>query len=188
MSSFFNWFFFSLTVGAIAGVTFFVWISTNKGWDWSFTACTIAVFFAIVFVSMGKPLYRSNVPSGSPLLRILQVPNNVFACSLNIQNYMTSSMPATVVLLGQLYKIQLQYLVSFFVDQLKLNTFYLFLIKFRCLLWPSEIGSFLSQKWRMNYMRFNVTKNQGCKMKFFRGLVNSGILSDSLNLKNNVWQ
>ncbi|KAF5740718.1 hypothetical protein HS088_TW11G00795 [Tripterygium wilfordii] len=73
LSSFFNWFLFSLTIGAIIGVTFIVWISTNEGWEWSFGICTIALLFAIIFVCMGKSLYRNNVPNGSPLIRILQV-------------------------------------------------------------------------------------------------------------------
>lgn len=75
LSSFFNWFMFSLTIGAIFGVTFVVWISTNKGWDWAFGVCTIAVLFAAVFVCMGKSLYRHNIPKESPLLRFLQVCN-----------------------------------------------------------------------------------------------------------------
>ena len=75
LSSYFNWFLLNLTVGAIIGVTFVVWISSNQGWDWAFGVCTIAVLFSIVFVSMGKSLYRNNVPKGSPLLRIIQVIN-----------------------------------------------------------------------------------------------------------------
>ncbi|WJX41283.1 hypothetical protein P8452_28659 [Trifolium repens] len=73
LSSFFNWFLFSLTSGAILGVTFIVWISTNKGWDWSFTVSTLVVLFSIVFICMGKSLYRNNTPKGSPLIRIIQV-------------------------------------------------------------------------------------------------------------------
>ncbi|KAL5558178.1 hypothetical protein UlMin_034389 [Ulmus minor] len=73
LSSFFNWFLFSLTIGAIFGVTFVVWISTNQGWDWAFGICTIAVVVAVVFLCMGSSLYRNNVPRGSPILRILQV-------------------------------------------------------------------------------------------------------------------
>ncbi|XXG49197.1 hypothetical protein AAC387_Pa02g3446 [Persea americana] len=73
LSSFFNWFLFSLTIGASIGVTFVVWISSNQGWDWSFGVCTFALFFAIAFVYMGKSSYRNNVPGGSPILRILQV-------------------------------------------------------------------------------------------------------------------
>ncbi|GMI91203.1 ABA-importing transporter 1, NRT1/ PTR family 4.6, nitrate transporter 1:2 [Hibiscus trionum] len=73
LSSFFNWFLLSFTVGAIIGVTLIVWISTDKGWDWAFASCTLAVLFSIVFISMGKSLYRNNVPKGIPLLHILQV-------------------------------------------------------------------------------------------------------------------
>ncbi|XP_077233105.1 protein NRT1/ PTR FAMILY 4.5-like [Tasmannia lanceolata] len=73
LSSFFNWFIFSLTIGAAVGVTFVVWISDNIGWEWGFTVCSIALFFAIVFVCMGNSFYRHNVPKGSPILRILQV-------------------------------------------------------------------------------------------------------------------
>lgn len=73
LSSFFNWFLFSLTVGAIFGVTFIVWITSNRGWDLGFGICALSVLFALVFVCMGKSLYRNNVPMGSPLLRILQV-------------------------------------------------------------------------------------------------------------------
>lgn len=73
LSSFFNWLLFSLTIGAIIGVTFIVWITTNQGWDWGFGICTLAILFGLVFVYMGKSLYRNNVPKGSPIIRILQV-------------------------------------------------------------------------------------------------------------------
>ncbi|KAM3710498.1 hypothetical protein ACB098_01G035300 [Castanea mollissima] len=73
MSSFFNWFLLSLTIGAILGVTFLVWITANLGWEWGFGICFVAVLFALIFVCMGKSLYRNNKPMGSPLLRILQV-------------------------------------------------------------------------------------------------------------------
>lgn len=74
LSSFFNWFLFSLTIGAIFGVTFVVWISTNQGWDWAFGVCTVSVIVAVIFLCMGQSVYRTtNVRKGSPLLRILQV-------------------------------------------------------------------------------------------------------------------
>ncbi|KAL5705071.1 hypothetical protein ACHQM5_023417 [Ranunculus cassubicifolius] len=73
LSSFFNWFLFSLTVGAAIGVIFVVWISTNQGWDWAFGVCFISVLFAVVFLCMGRSFYVNNVPTGSPITRILQV-------------------------------------------------------------------------------------------------------------------
>lgn len=73
LSSFFNWLLFSITAGAIFGVTFVVWISANQGWDWGFGVSAIAVLMAILFLSMGKSNFRNNVPNGSPLVRILQV-------------------------------------------------------------------------------------------------------------------
>ncbi|KAK9164366.1 hypothetical protein Syun_005268 [Stephania yunnanensis] len=73
LSSFFNWFLFSLTIGSVVGVIFLVWISTNEGWEWSFGVCAIAVFFGFLFLYMGKSFFRHNVPKGSPIVRILQV-------------------------------------------------------------------------------------------------------------------
>ncbi|XP_027150043.1 protein NRT1/ PTR FAMILY 4.5-like [Coffea eugenioides] len=73
LASFFNWLLFSITTGAMLGVTFLVWISTNQGWDWSFGVCTIAVTMGLLFLSMGRSIYRNNVPKGSPFVRIAQV-------------------------------------------------------------------------------------------------------------------
>ncbi|WMV27512.1 hypothetical protein MTR67_020897 [Solanum verrucosum] len=73
LSSYFNWLMFFLTTGALFGVTFVVWISENQGWDWSFAVCSIVVGFSILFLTLGKSLYRNNVTKGSPLTRIMQV-------------------------------------------------------------------------------------------------------------------
>ncbi|KAK8642491.1 hypothetical protein V6N13_011833 [Hibiscus sabdariffa] len=74
LSSYFNWYTFSQMCGAITGVTFLVWISSNYGWDWAFGICSVAVLLAIVLVSIGKPFYRDNSPKGSlAIIRILQV-------------------------------------------------------------------------------------------------------------------
>ncbi|XP_017698839.2 protein NRT1/ PTR FAMILY 4.6-like [Phoenix dactylifera] len=73
LSSFFNWFLFSLSTGAAVGVTLVVWISTNQGWEWGFGVCAVSILFAVSFLSMGRSSFRNNVPGGSALTRILQV-------------------------------------------------------------------------------------------------------------------
>ncbi|XP_022144216.1 protein NRT1/ PTR FAMILY 4.5-like isoform X2 [Momordica charantia] len=73
LSSFFNWFLFSLTTGSIVGLTLIVWINTDVGWDWAFVVCSLAVVAAIVAVCSGKKFYRNNAPKGSPIQRIFQV-------------------------------------------------------------------------------------------------------------------
>ncbi|KAG9153062.1 hypothetical protein Leryth_012320 [Lithospermum erythrorhizon] len=73
LPTYFNWLLSSVTFGAILGVTFLVWISENKGWDWSFGVCTAAVITGILCLSMGSSIYRNNKPNGSPFIRILQV-------------------------------------------------------------------------------------------------------------------
>ncbi|KAG6624766.1 hypothetical protein CIPAW_16G050800 [Carya illinoinensis] len=76
LSSFFNWFLFSLTTGAIIGVTFVVWITSNQGWEWGFGICTVAVLFELVFVCMGKSMYRNNVFVAAIRNRKLSIPEN----------------------------------------------------------------------------------------------------------------
>ncbi|XP_076883298.1 protein NRT1/ PTR FAMILY 4.5-like [Bidens hawaiensis] len=73
LASYFNWLMFSITTGAIFGVTFVVWISSNRGWDWGFSVCSVSVLVSALFLLMGKSMYRNYVPKGSPITRILQV-------------------------------------------------------------------------------------------------------------------
>ncbi|KAK3133990.1 hypothetical protein QOZ80_6AG0543650 [Eleusine coracana subsp. coracana] len=72
-STFFNYFVFCLSCGALVAVTFAVWVEDNKGWQWGFGISTIAILLSIpVFVS-GSALYRNKVPTGSPLTTIAKV-------------------------------------------------------------------------------------------------------------------
>ncbi|KAK4710769.1 hypothetical protein R3W88_005282 [Solanum pinnatisectum] len=73
ISSFFNWFLLSITIGASIGVTIVVWVSANVGWDRGFIISIVCCFAGLCIVSMGKPFYRVRVPGESPLLRVLQV-------------------------------------------------------------------------------------------------------------------
>ncbi|XP_004238191.2 protein NRT1/ PTR FAMILY 4.5 [Solanum lycopersicum] len=73
LSSYFNWLLFFITIGAMLGVTLFVWIGDNQGWDWSFGISSVAIGLSTLLLTMGKQFYRNNVPKGSPLMRISQV-------------------------------------------------------------------------------------------------------------------
>ncbi|CAN1321256.1 Protein NRT1/ PTR FAMILY 4.6 [Linum perenne] len=71
-STFFNYFVFCLSCGALIAVTFVVWVEDNKGWEWGFGLSTIAIFVSIPLFLAGSGFYRSKVPSGSPLTTIFK--------------------------------------------------------------------------------------------------------------------
>ncbi|XP_059066190.1 protein NRT1/ PTR FAMILY 4.3-like [Cryptomeria japonica] len=77
ISRFFNWFFFSITVGASVGVTFLVWVQTSTnpklGWDWAFGISLGAFVLVVLTLLSGMTTYRNQVPRGSPLTSIAQV-------------------------------------------------------------------------------------------------------------------
>lgn len=72
-STFFNYFVFCLSCGALIAVTFVVWVEDNKGWEWGFAISTITIFVSIPVFLAGSTTYRNKVPSGSPLTTILKV-------------------------------------------------------------------------------------------------------------------
>ena len=72
-SSFFNWFYFSINVGALIASSVLVWIQTNVGWGWGFGIPTVTMALAVVSFFSGSHLYRRQKPGGSPLARIAQV-------------------------------------------------------------------------------------------------------------------
>nr|XP_043622567.1 protein NRT1/ PTR FAMILY 8.2-like [Erigeron canadensis] len=72
-SSFFNWFYLSINVGALFASSILVWIQMNVGWGWGFGVPAVAMAIAVAFFFSGSPLYRIQKPSGSPLVRLCQV-------------------------------------------------------------------------------------------------------------------
>jgi peptide/histidine transporter 3/4 len=72
-SSFFNWFYFSINIGALIASSVLVWIQMNVGWGWGFGVPGVAMVIAIVFFFIGSQWYRLQIPGGSPLTRICQV-------------------------------------------------------------------------------------------------------------------
>ncbi|KAH6814532.1 peptide transporter 1 [Perilla frutescens var. frutescens] len=72
-SSFFNWFYFSINIGALIASSVLVWIQMNVGWGWGFGIPAVAMAIAVAFFFSGTRLYRNQKPGGSPLTRISQV-------------------------------------------------------------------------------------------------------------------
>lgn len=72
-SSFFNYFYLSINVGALFASSVLVWLQTHVGWEWGFGVPAVTMAIAVVFFYAGTRLYRFQKPGGSPLTRILQV-------------------------------------------------------------------------------------------------------------------
>ncbi|XP_034693343.1 protein NRT1/ PTR FAMILY 8.1-like [Vitis riparia] len=72
-SSFFNWFYLSINVGALIASSVLVWIQMNVGWGWGFGIPAVAMAIAVVSFFSGSRMYRLQKPGGSPLTRICQV-------------------------------------------------------------------------------------------------------------------
>ncbi|KAE9600845.1 hypothetical protein Lal_00011300 [Lupinus albus] len=72
-SSFFNWFYFSINIGALIASSVLVWIQMNVGWGWGFGVPAVAMIIAIIFFFIGSRFYRLQIAGGSPLTRICQV-------------------------------------------------------------------------------------------------------------------
>lgn len=72
-SSFFNWFYLSINVGALIASSVLVWIQMNVGWGWGFGVPAVAMALAVMFFFSGTRLYRLQKPGGSPFTRICQV-------------------------------------------------------------------------------------------------------------------
>ena len=72
-SSFFNWFYFSINIGALVASSVLVWVQMNVGWGWGFGIPAVTMAVAVLFFFSGSRLYRHQKPGGSPLTRIAQV-------------------------------------------------------------------------------------------------------------------
>ena len=85
-STFFNYFVFCLSCGALIAVTLVVWIEDNKGWEWGFGISTLTIFLSIPVFLAGLALYRNKIPSGSPLTTIFKVKQAVVLCVVLCSN------------------------------------------------------------------------------------------------------
>ncbi|PAN42072.1 hypothetical protein PAHAL_8G124200 [Panicum hallii] len=72
-ASFFNWYTFAVSTGGFVGLVFVVWVENSKGWDIGFVVCALCVLLGMLIWIAGFPFYRNQLPTGSPITRILQV-------------------------------------------------------------------------------------------------------------------
>ncbi|PPR96701.1 hypothetical protein GOBAR_AA23951 [Gossypium barbadense] len=72
-SSFFNWFYLSINIGALIAGSVLVWVQDNVSWGWGLGIPAIAMAIAVCFFFSGTRLYRNQVPGGSPITRLFQV-------------------------------------------------------------------------------------------------------------------
>lgn len=77
-SSFFNYYVFSLSCGALVAVTFVVWIEDNKGWQWGYGIATAAILISIPVFLLGSARYRIKIPTGSPITTMIKVQSKPF--------------------------------------------------------------------------------------------------------------
>ncbi|XP_030447506.1 protein NRT1/ PTR FAMILY 8.1-like [Syzygium oleosum] len=71
--SFFNWFYFSINIGALIASSVLVYIQDNVGWGLGFGIPAAAMAIAVCTFFSGTRLYRNQKPGGSPLTRLCQV-------------------------------------------------------------------------------------------------------------------
>ena len=72
-ASFFNWYYFSIMIGAIVSCTFIVWVQDNLGWGLGFGIPALFMGLSVGSFFLGTSLYRFQKPKGSPLTSMFQV-------------------------------------------------------------------------------------------------------------------
>ncbi|KAK3228913.1 hypothetical protein Dsin_000794 [Dipteronia sinensis] len=73
LDRFFNFFYLSVTIGAIVAFTLVVYIQIKHGWGSAFGSLAIAMGISNLLFFVGTPLYRHRLPGGSPLTRVAKV-------------------------------------------------------------------------------------------------------------------
>ncbi|KAJ3683254.1 hypothetical protein LUZ60_013481 [Juncus effusus] len=73
LDRFFNFFYLSVTIGAIVAFTMVVYIQMQHGWGSAFGSLALAMGISNAVFFIGTPLYRHRLPGGSPLTRVTQV-------------------------------------------------------------------------------------------------------------------
>ncbi|KAK9682205.1 hypothetical protein RND81_10G057700 [Saponaria officinalis] len=72
-SSFFNWWYLGIAIGAMTAVLVVVYVEDNVSWTVGFSIPTTVVGLAILVFLIGSRTYRVDRPVGSPFTRVAQV-------------------------------------------------------------------------------------------------------------------
>lgn len=73
VQSFFNWYYFCNCVAQIVALTVVVYIQSNVSWGIGFGICTVFMLISTSSFLLGRPVYRHEVPQGSPFTGFAQV-------------------------------------------------------------------------------------------------------------------
>ncbi|XP_073015137.1 protein NRT1/ PTR FAMILY 2.11-like [Primulina eburnea] len=96
IDSFFNWYYFTVTIAQIISVTVVVYVQSNVSWSIGLALPVIFMFLSCFLYFVGNKLYVKVLPEGSPMTSLVQVtvvafkkrkltlPNNPW---LNLFNY-----------------------------------------------------------------------------------------------------
>lgn len=71
--SYFNWWNFGLCCGLLLGVTVIVYVQDRVGWGAADIILATVMASSLAIFIIGRPFYRYQVPTGSPLTPMLQV-------------------------------------------------------------------------------------------------------------------
>lgn len=72
-SSFFNWWYVGIVLGATTSILVVIYVQDNIGWGWGFGIPAVVVAVAFGVFLAGKSRYRKEVPVGSPLTKVARV-------------------------------------------------------------------------------------------------------------------
>lgn len=72
-SSFFNWWYLGIVLGATMSILVVIYVQESIGWTLGYGLLTIVVAVALGIFLAGKSTYRKEAPLGSPVTKVVQV-------------------------------------------------------------------------------------------------------------------
>ncbi|XP_050377401.1 protein NRT1/ PTR FAMILY 2.10-like [Argentina anserina] len=73
VSSFFNWYYFTLTFAVMVSLTIIVYVQSNVSWAWGLAIPTFLMFLSCTMFFLGSKIYVKVKPDGSPLTSAVRV-------------------------------------------------------------------------------------------------------------------